>query len=145
LNDLRRFNQSLKFAFKGLSTLHKSERNFRIQTFIGLIVLVIALFMDINEYEVLWLSFSVMLVLLMEGLNTVVEKMLDLLYPEYNALVGKIKDISAAVVLIAAVFSIVAGITIFGKVLFKFNPKYGIIVAVVFILLIKALSPKGGE
>ena len=52
---------------------------------------------------------------------------------------------TAAVVLIAAVFSIVAGITIFGKVLFKFNPKYGIIVAVVFILLIKALSPKGGE
>ena len=140
----KKFKDSLKFAIKGLFEVHKTQRNFRIQTLIGLIALITALFLDLNGVKLLWISFAVMLVLLMEALNTVIEKVLDYLHPDYSEIIGVIKDISAAVVLIAAVFAIVIGTIIFGEAIFKINPKYGIIIAIVFLVLIKIFS-RGGK
>ncbi|BBE31961.1 diacylglycerol kinase [Tepiditoga spiralis] len=140
----KKFKDSLKFAINGLFEVHKTQRNFRIQTFIGLIALITALFLDLNGVKLLWISFAVMLVLLMEALNTVIEKVLDYLHPDYSEIIGIIKDISAAVVLIASVFSIVIGTIIFGESIFKINPKYGIIIAIAFLVFIKFFS-RGGK
>jgi diacylglycerol kinase (ATP) len=49
----------------------------------------------------------------MELFNTGIETLVDLISPEYNKLAGHVKDISAAGVLIMAIFTVVTGAIIF--------------------------------
>lgn len=140
---MRKFSQSFKYAINGLKGVYKSQRNFRIQTSIGLITLFAAFILNLNGQQLLWISVAVMLVLIMEGLNTIIEVLMDLIHPEYHKSVKLIKDISAAMVLIASVFSVVIGVIIFGEAIFNLSPKYGIIIAIVFLILIKFFSIKG--
>jgi diacylglycerol kinase len=137
---------SLTYALKGVKEIYKSQRNFRIQTNIGLLVMLTAFLLDLPGTDILWLSFATMIVLVMEGLNTTIEKIMDFINPDYNPVVGIIKDISAALVLIAAAFSVVIAVVIFGNAIFGLSSRYGIIIAIIFLASIKILSrKKGGE
>jgi len=143
---LKKFYRSFTYALKGIKELYKSQRNFRIQTNIGLLVMIMAFLLDLPGNEIMWLSFATMIVLVMEGLNTTIEKIMDFINPDYNPVVGIIKDISAAMVLIAAVFSVVIGIVIFGNAIFGLSSRYGIIIAIIFLASIKLFSrEKGGK
>jgi diacylglycerol kinase len=105
-----------------------------------------AFLLDLPGTDILWLSFATMIVLVMEGLNTTIEKIMDFINPDYNTVVGIIKDISAALVLIAAAFSVVIAVVIFGNAIFGLSSRYGIIIAIIFLASIKILSrKKGGE
>jgi diacylglycerol kinase (ATP) len=53
-------------------------------------------------------------VLVTELFNTALEFSIDLISPEFNLLAKKAKDVSAAAVLIAAIFSLVIGFIVFG-------------------------------
>lgn len=106
--------------------------------------MIIAFLLDLPGTDILWLSFATMIVLVMEGLNTTIEKIMDFINPDYNPIVGIIKDISAAMVLIAAVFSVVIGVVIFGNAIFGLSSRYGIIIAIIFLASIKLLSKKKG-
>lgn len=134
------FKNSLFFAFKGLINIYKMEKNFRIQSLIGLLVLIVAIFCNLSTVEFILLIFIVMIVLVMETLNTVIEKLLDFIHPSYNPTVKTIKDISAASVLISAIFAAIIGIIIFGKALFNIHPKYGIIIAIIFLLILNLIG-----
>jgi diacylglycerol kinase len=48
-----------------------------------------------------------------EALNTAIECLTDLVSPEFHPLAGKVKDISAGAVLIAAIGAAVVGAVIF--------------------------------
>lgn len=141
---MKGFYNSFKYALKGLKEIYLSQRNFRIQVNIGLLVMILAFLLDLPGTDILWLSFATMIVLIMEGLNTTIEKIMDFINPDYNPIVGIIKDISAAMVLIAAVFSVVIGIVIFGNAIFGLSTRYGIIIAIIFLASIKVLSRKKG-
>jgi len=135
-NENRGLKNSFSYALKGLIEIYKSQRNFRIQSLIGLIVLIVAIFADLTQVEFILLIFTVMLVLIMETVNTVAEKLLDFLHPFYSSSVKIIKDVSAASVFITSIFAVAIGMIIFGNAFFNLNPKYGIILAIVFLLLL---------
>lgn len=141
---MKKFYSSLTYALKGVKEIYNSQRNFRIQTNIGLLVMFTAFLLNLSGVEVLWLSFATMIVLVMEGINTAIEKIMDFINPDYNPVVGIIKDISAALVLIAAVFSVVIGVIIFGNAIFSLSSRYGIIIAIIFLASIKLFSGKKG-
>lgn len=73
---------------------------------------------SVSEWLICILCFG--LVMGMELINTAIEKLVDLVSPEYNKLAGKIKDIAAGAVLIAAVFAAVNGLIIFIPKAIKF-------------------------
>jgi hypothetical protein len=50
-----------------------------------------------------------------ETFNTALEKLVDLVSPEYHPLAGKVKDIAAGAVLIVSLMSVVVGGIIFGS------------------------------
>ena len=52
------------------------------------------------------------------GLNTAIEKLCDFISPEYHQLIGKVKDLAAAAVLIMSIVSVIVGIIIFLPKLF---------------------------
>ena len=133
---MRKFSRSFSFAIKGLFEVFRSQRNFKIQTIFALIAFVLAFTLNLNEGQILWITLSVSMVLILETVNTLIEKMMDLIHPHYNPVVGVIKDLGAAAVLIAATFSIVVAVVIFGGKVFNWPPKYGIIIGIAFIIFI---------
>lgn len=141
---MRKFSKSLSYAIKGLFEVFRTQRNFKIQSTFAIIALTLSFVLNLEEIQILWITLAISMVLILETINTLVEKLMDLLHPNYNPIVGIIKDLGAAAVLIAATFSIVVAVVVFGGRIFNWPPKYGIIIGIAFILFIIIGSVKGG-
>ena len=104
-------------AITGVSWMLKSERNFQIEVFALLINLFLIVYFKVTEVEaalILMVSFSV---LSLEILNTCVEKICDIIQPEYDVRIKIIKDIAAGSVFLMAVASVILGLLIYPKYL----------------------------
>lgn len=100
-------------ATRGLWALTSGEPHFRIHLLATTAVIVSGALMGISLLEWFMLIVAISMVLMAEALNTVIERMMDLLHPEVHPKVKVIKDVSAAAVLIAAVAAIVIGVLVF--------------------------------
>ena len=79
-----------------------------------LVVVVIAMFyFNVTRTETVALVLVIAGVLIMELLNTVVERVVDILKPRIHPYARLIKDMMAAVVLISVIFSVIIGLIIF--------------------------------
>jgi diacylglycerol kinase len=105
--------QSFRFALNGLRSLLKYEHNSRIHSIASIAVLILGLLMKIDLTEWSLLIIVIGMVFITELLNSSLESFADSLKPEWNEMIGKAKDYSAAAVLIAAIISLVVGIIIF--------------------------------
>lgn len=94
------------------------ERNFRIHLLALALVIGAGIYFEITENEWLVIFIISAVVLSLEMINSALERLCDLFSPETNVAIGKIKDIAAGAVLIAALFAILIGIMIFWKYLF---------------------------
>lgn len=110
---LKRLHRSMRDAVRGLVFTFKNEQNFRIQILIAAIVLVAALIFPLRVWEIILLILLVVLVLVMELLNTAFEYFSDLLKPRLHHYVYIIKDVMAAAVFLTAFGSAAIGIMIF--------------------------------
>ena len=93
--------------------MFKGQHNFWIQCFIAISVIVLSLVLNISLAEWLFVTFSIGFVLTAEMFNSVIEKLVDLVSPEFNKKAGLIKDMAAGAVLIAAITSAIIGFIIF--------------------------------
>ena len=96
----------------------KSERNFQIEVFALLVNLFLIVFLKLNTVDaaiILIVSFAV---LSLEILNTAIEKVCDIIQPEFDLRIKVIKDISAAAVVLMALASVVVGVLVYWKYLF---------------------------
>jgi diacylglycerol kinase len=105
--------RSFKFAFYGLLWVVKSENNAKIHAMATLLVIALSAYLKIAAREWLWIFLCIGLVWILEILNTALEKLVDLVSPGYHVEAGKIKDLGAAAVLVAAVFSLLCATLIF--------------------------------
>lgn len=103
----------IRSAFRGIIAAVRTERNLRIQIFIGLIVILAAILFNISRLEWLLIVLHIGMVLAFECLNTFVEYLCDLIHPEYSNRIKYIKDVSAGAVLVAVISAIVSGLLIF--------------------------------
>lgn len=110
--DFKKFFTSLRIAISGLKITFKKEQSFRIQVFIGLIVILLMFVLKLNPLEKSVLIIVIAMVLSLELINSQIERFLDVIQPSYQPEVKLIKDISAAAVLIAALGAIVVGVVI---------------------------------
>lgn len=106
--------RSFGFALEGVSYLIRTQRNVRIELVIGAVVLALAAWLRITTLEWAVLILTVALVLSLEALNTAVELAVTLASPERHPLAKSAKDVSAAMVLIAAIASVVIGLMVLG-------------------------------
>lgn len=110
---------SVRIAFKGIIQGLIWERNSRIQLLVSVIVLTVAAFLNITTLEYILITFLCFLVIVLELINTSVEKLLDVLYPKYNEEIGLVKDIMAGVVFLAALMAVIVGFIIMKDPFFK--------------------------
>ena len=105
--------QKFGFAFRGLIIPYQTEISIRIQTTIALAAVAFGFYLHISMNDWLWIIVGSSLVLITEILNTAIEKLVDLVSPGYHELAGKVKDIAAGAVFLAAILSLIIGAMVF--------------------------------
>lgn len=105
--------KSFRYAIQGIKTAFRNEPNLRIHALFATLAISMGAFLHISQLEWLILTFTIFYVISLELLNTVLEAIVDLVSPEIKDAAKVAKDVSAAMVLLAAIFSIIVGIILF--------------------------------
>lgn len=92
----------------------RTERSFRIQVAAACCILTCIAVFPLSLWERGLLLVVTMSVLVLELINSCLERLLDLLKPRLFAYVGEIKDLMAGAVLLASAFAAVIGVLILG-------------------------------
>ena len=116
----RGFRESLKLATKGAVYLLLYHRNMRIIFLAGIAALLLGLYCKLKGIELAALCITITLVFMAEIFNTAIEISLDMSNRRRHPLIKLVKDIAAAVVLIASLNSVAVGIILFWRRLFNF-------------------------
>lgn len=106
--------RSLRHALRGIVTTAHEEHSFRVQLVAGLAVVVLMWIFQISAAERAILALAVAFVLVLELLNSVVERFVDVVKPRVHHYAMVIKDIMAGAVLISSLGAILVGVAILG-------------------------------
>ena len=113
--------ESISNAIKGLKLVLSSQRNFVIEFLFGILVLFCAIFLKFSITDICIVIVMIAIVLICELINSVIEFPLDAVNKNnYSKLVEMAKDISAGMVLLSAIISVIVGILIFAKNIISF-------------------------
>jgi diacylglycerol kinase len=113
MSNIRKFINSFRYAARGLKHMLKNEQNFQIQILIGFFVVILMIIFSIRSLEKVALFFVIFAVLAMELMNTIFERVVDILKPRVHPYAQLIKDIMAAAVLLVSIGAVIVGIIIF--------------------------------
>jgi len=105
--------KSFKYAFNGIRFVISTQTNMQIHLVAAVIVTILGFYFKISRIEWLALVLTYAMVFISETINTAIEEIVNLISPKYNKKAGLIKDISAAFVLISAIFAVIVGLLIF--------------------------------
>lgn len=105
--------KSFRYAAKGIVTVAKEEQSFRIQLVAAAVVVVLMFALGLKVSEKALLTMAVVLVLVLELVNSIFERMVDILKPRIHHYVEDIKDIMAGTVLVASLGALLIGLLIF--------------------------------
>jgi len=111
-------HKSFLNAFRGVFLMMKSERNFQIELLAFLINLSLIIYLKLSTIDVILILIVCFGVLVAEIFNTAIEKICDMIQPEFDKRIGFIKDIAAGAVILTAVLSAVVGILVYWKYIF---------------------------
>lgn len=111
---------SFKYAFTGIISSIKKERNMKIHISIMTIVMLLGIVLKIQKIE--WIICIILfgLVISLEMINTSIEIVVDMVMPNKNENAKNAKDISAGAVLIVAITSLIIGLIIFIPKIYNF-------------------------
>ncbi len=115
---MRKMFFSFKNAFWGLWYVIKKESNFRLEILAGVLVIGAMFLAGLERWEIIALIFVIFAVLILEMLNTSVERIVNMFKPRIHPYARIIKDITAGAVLLASVGAVVVGLVIFWPYLF---------------------------
>ena len=100
-------------AINGMFFLLKNEEAIKVQSFVFLIIIALGFYFEITTKE--WIIHIILIgfILTTEALNTVAEKICDLINPKYDERIKLIKDISAGAVSFAVLSSLIILVIIY--------------------------------
>lgn len=104
---------SFKYAFRGIYSAFKRERNMKIHVSIMCLVILFGVVLKISYLEWIICIFCFALVIGSEMINTSLETVVDMAMPERNEKAKLAKDIAAGSVLVCAIASFLIGMLLF--------------------------------
>ncbi len=120
MSNFRKLFKSFHYAFCGFKEVILKEQSFRIQLAIAFLIMLFAVLLGISVLEFVVLLMAIIIVLALELVNSVFERIVDIINPEFHPKVRAIKDISAGVVLLASIGAAIIGLLIFLPYIFHF-------------------------
>ncbi len=104
---------SFRYAFQGIYSSFKSERNMKIHIFMMTLVILFGILLKISLLE--WFVCIILFIIVIAGelFNTAVETVVDMVSPDINEKAKLAKDVSAGGVLVLAIGASIIGLFIF--------------------------------
>lgn len=103
---LARLRQACGYSLAGLRAAWRHEAAFRQELAIGLPLIGLAWWVAPGRWEALWMSVSILLVFVVELLNSAIEALADAVSPEHHPLLGRAKDLGSAAVMVTLIAAI---------------------------------------
>lgn len=111
--DFRKQVRSFGYAWKGISRCVGKEQNLGTHLLVTTGVIVAGICFGITRMEWMVIVLCIGVVIAAELFNTAIEKLVDLVSPQWHPLAGQVKDIAAGAVLVCAVAAAIIGGIIF--------------------------------
>nr|WP_274615334.1 diacylglycerol kinase [Vibrio fluvialis] len=102
---IKRVIKATRYSYQGLCAAFKNEAAFREEVILACVLVPLAVWLDVSQLERMLMIGSVLLVMVVELLNSAVEAVVDRIGPEHHELAGRAKDMGSAAVFIAMVIS----------------------------------------
>ena len=114
VNKSKNVISSFKYAFQGMFSALKTERNLKIHVTIIILVIIAGIVLKISKIE--WIICIILFGLVIGGemLNSAIETVVDIAMPDINPKAKFAKDAAAGAVLVFAIASAIIGFMIFG-------------------------------
>jgi diacylglycerol kinase len=109
----RKFIHSFGYAWSGLKHALHENQNLRIHFIVAFIVAILSIIFGLDEFEMGILGVVILVVIAAEMINTSIEEMVNLITKEHRQEAKIAKDVSAGMVLVTAIGSVIVGILIF--------------------------------
>ncbi|MFV9997940.1 MAG: diacylglycerol kinase [Arsenophonus endosymbiont of Dermacentor nuttalli] len=103
---LTRIIKATGYSLKGLRSAWESEVAFRQEAIMVVVAIIVAFLLDVQWLERLLLIGSVVLIIIVELLNSAIEAVVDRIGIELHELSGKAKDMGSAAVFISICLAI---------------------------------------
>jgi len=97
---MRRIIRAFGFSMQGFAAAWRHEAAFRQETLLAVILLPLSFWLARNLNEWLLLTVTILLVLIVELLNSALEAVVDRISDEHHKLAGRAKDIASAAVFV---------------------------------------------
>jgi len=103
---------TFRYAIRGIGFMF-AELNVRVLAAASALTIGAGAYFAISALEWCAVILAISLVWTAEGLNTALERLTDLVSPQFHPLAGKAKDIAAGAVLLAALGAFCVGLVVF--------------------------------
>lgn len=115
INKSKNVISSFKYAFQGMFSALKTERNLKIHVTIMILVIIAGIVLKISKIE--WIICIILFGLVIGGemFNSAIETVVDIAMPDINPKAKFAKDAAAGAVLVLAIASAIIGFMIFGS------------------------------
>lgn len=110
---LQRRIRSFACALKGAVSLIESQPHARIHALATITVIAGGCFFNLERWEWCLVIIAIMSVWIAEGMNTAIENLADAVCSDHHPLIGRAKDIAAAMVLFAVIGAVIIGVLVF--------------------------------
>jgi diacylglycerol kinase (ATP) len=107
--------ESFNYAVEGIIHVLRTHRNMRIHFAAALGVLVLALALGVDRFQLIALLLSIAFVLVAEMINSAIEAAIDVATSSFDPLAKLAKDIAAGAVLIASINAVVVAYLVFSS------------------------------
>ena len=109
----RKILKSFKYAFNGIITSFKTEKNMKFHILMMVLVIIAGTLLKISKIEWIICVILFALVISAELINTAIETIVDMITMEKNEKAKIAKDVAAGAVLLASFCSVIVGLIIF--------------------------------
>ncbi|NHI00441.1 diacylglycerol kinase [Oceanimonas sp. MB9] len=103
---LQRVLAALGYSRQGLASAYQHEAAFRQECWLALVLVPFAFWLELPLDHTLWLVASMVMVLVVELLNSAIEAVVDRIGPEHHELAGRAKDTASAAVLLTLLLAV---------------------------------------
>lgn len=112
-HSIKALARSFKYAFIGILTAMRISRNIKVHYFISILVVLMAIHFRITPVEYMILLLVITQVIVLEMVNTAIERTIDLLTGKKHVYAKIAKDVAAGAVLMAVAAAVTIGLVIF--------------------------------
>ena len=109
---LKRILKAAQYSIQGIKAAWTSEAAFRQEVLLSIVLIPAGFWLGENGVERVILTGSVMLILIVELLNSAIESVVDRFGGEFHELSGRAKDMGSAAVMLSLILAVLAWVCV---------------------------------